>query len=100
MENTKMEIGVIGLGKFGMQMARTLAGHPCRRDTDMQAADATEIAVADAARGDLAWWPGHIGIVTGPGMLLHANAHWMRCMTEPLADVEARAGAGARIFRP
>ena len=38
--------------------------------------------------------------MTGPGMLLHANAHWMRCMTEPLADVEARAGAAARIFRP
>ena len=52
-----------------------------------------------ARRGDLAWWPGHIGILLAPERLLHANAYWMRCMEEPLANVEARVGALARFFR-
>ena len=81
-----------------VQMARLLAGHACRRDSDMQAADATEIAASTASRGDLAWWPGHIGILLTPDTLLHANAYWMRCMEEPLANVEARVGALARFF--
>lgn len=81
-----------------VQMARLIAGHPCRRDSDMQAADAREIP-GKAARGDIACWPGHIGILTSPETLLHANAHWMRCLEEPLAQVSARAGSAPRILR-
>lgn len=82
-----------------VQMARLLSGHPCRRDSDMQAADARPIDPAEACRGDIAWWPGHIGILTAADTLLHANAHWMRCLAEPLAAVSDRAGAPPRFFR-
>lgn len=84
-----------------IQVARMLAGHPCRRDSDMQAADCrAEIAPADVQRGDIAWWPGHIGVMVDAGHLLHANAHWMACVVEPLAEVTARAGGAPRLFRP
>ena len=40
-------------------------------------------------RGDLVFWPGHVGIMASATDLLHANAYWMRVVTEPLADVLA-----------
>ncbi|TPE58483.1 NlpC/P60 family protein [Sandaracinobacter neustonicus] len=89
-----------------VQVSRQLAGLPCRRDTDMQFAGLTEdVPQGEARRGDLAWWPGHIGILLDRDTLLHANAHWMACRIEPLADVVARAGAGGgpaepRVRRP
>jgi len=88
-----------------IQVARMLAGHMCRRDSDMQAADARfEVPATEAARGDIAYWPGHIGVMLDNERLLHANAHWMACIVEPLAIVEARAAdaggaAMARILR-
>ncbi len=81
-----------------VQMARSIAGRPTRRDSDMQAADAGA-PVSDAGRGAIACWPGHIGILLGEGLLLHANAYWMACVTEPLADVVARAGAEPQLHR-
>lgn len=78
-----------------IQVARQVAGHRCRRDSDMICADAkTDVAAGQGQRGDIAWWPGHIGILLDAATLLHANAHWMACVVEPLADVEARAAAG------
>jgi hypothetical protein len=86
-----------------VQVARQLAGHRCRRDSDMQAADAGDVGPGEARRGDLACWPGHIGILLDAGLLLHANAHWMACRVEPLELVVARAaeagGTGAPRFR-
>lgn len=78
-----------------IQVARQTAGQACRRDSDMIIADAAqEVAPGDARRGDIAWWPGHIGILLDGTTLLHANAHWMACVVEPLADVVARAATG------
>ena len=84
-----------------VQVSRQLAGHRCRRDSDMQFADCpTEVELSAARRGDIAWWPGHIGILLDADTLLHANAHWMACRIEPLADVIARAGAGGGVGLP
>jgi cell wall-associated NlpC family hydrolase len=84
-----------------VQAARLLAGHKARRDSDMQRADAPMgVAPGAARRGDLAFWPGHVGILLDADTLLHANAHWMRCVAEPLADVTARIGAAPEIRRP
>lgn len=84
-----------------VQAARVIAGIATRRDSDMQAADTPRsIPAAAARRGDLAFWPGHVGILLDGETLLHANAHWMRCVVEPLSDVEARAGRQADIRRP
>jgi len=84
-----------------VQIARLLGGHQCRRDSDMQKADTVAAVTADAAqRGDLAFWPGHVGILLDGATLLHANAHWMRCVAEPLADAVDRAGAEPELRRP
>lgn len=74
-----------------VQVSRQLAGLPTRRDSDMQAADTPHV-VTSPQRGDLACWPGHIGIMLDETRLLHANAYWMACVIEPLGDVIARAG--------
>jgi hypothetical protein len=72
----------------------------------MQAADAAaDVATGEARRGDIVCWPGHIGILVTADRLLHANAHWMGCRVEPLADVMDRALAAGgpaepRIRRP
>ena len=50
-------------------------------------------------RGDLVFWPGHVGIMTDAFLLLHANAHHMAVAVEPLkaaADRIARAGHADR----
>lgn len=84
-----------------IQIARQLAGHPCRRDSDMIFADApTDVEAGRGERGDIAWWPGHIGILLDGKTLLHANAHWMGCVVEPLADVVARAGEAGQAAEP
>ena len=41
-------------------------------------------------RGDLVFWSGHVGIMSDPETLLHANAHHMAVAYEPLAAVRAR----------
>lgn len=87
-----------------IQVARMVAGRPTRRDSDMQAADAgAPVPAGDVRRGDIACWHGHIGVMVDRERLLHANAHWMACVVEPLADVVARAavhndGAGDPII--
>ena len=83
-----------------VQVARQLAGHRCRRDSDMILADAAIAPTADsAARGDLCGWPGHVGLLVDRHHLLHANAHHMSTVIEPLADVVARAESPPRFRR-
>ena len=45
---------------------------------------------APLQRGDLIFFPGHVGIMADGETLLHANAFWMATVKEPLADVIAR----------
>lgn len=47
----------------------------------------------DLRRGDLAFWPGHVGILQDADTLLHANGHHMLVVSEPLADAVARIRA-------
>lgn len=85
-----------------IQLAWKLAGRPARRDSDMLFADAGE-DVAEGAplkRGDIAWWPGHIGVMVDDARLLHANAYWMTTIVEPLDVVTARAGEPPKVRRP
>jgi cell wall-associated NlpC family hydrolase len=49
-------------------------------------------------RGDLVFWPGHVGIMTDAFLLLHANAHHMKVAVEPLrAAAERNARAGTKV---
>ena len=40
--------------------------------------------------GDLVFWNGHVAIASGDGTLIHANAHHMSVVEEPVATVVAR----------
>lgn len=71
-----------------VQLAAQTGGIEVPRDSDMQEAEAgTEIPYEGPGgllRGDLLFWKGHVGIVTGPNKLLHANGHTMTVAYEPL----------------
>jgi cell wall-associated NlpC family hydrolase len=78
-----------------VQTAFEACGRPVPRDTDMQEkAIGTPVPfagdVAALARGDLVFWKGHVGIVSGPDELLHANGHHMLVVKEPLSGAIAR----------
>ncbi|MBV6659095.1 MAG: C40 family peptidase [Devosiaceae bacterium] len=84
-----------------VQLALQAGGIWWPRDSDMQEAELGEPVPVGAplARGDLLFWPGHVGIVTGTDTLLHANAFAMSTVHEPLADAEARMGARRTVRR-
>jgi cell wall-associated NlpC family hydrolase len=71
-----------------VQLSAQTAGHSLPRDSDMQEAEVGEEIPHDEPaafrRGDLLFWKGHVGIVTGPNDLLHANGNTMTVAHEPL----------------
>jgi hypothetical protein len=82
-------------------LAWKLAGRAHPRDSDMLfAAAGADVSIDALARGDIVWWPGHIGVMAGERLLLHANAHWMATVVEPLAQVVERLGAEPAARRP
>lgn len=84
-----------------VQLALQQAGVPCPRDSDLQEAGPGHALASGAAllRGDLVFWPGHVGIMLDSTKLLHANAYAMAVSIEPLGNVEARTGAVRSIRR-
>jgi cell wall-associated NlpC family hydrolase len=86
----------IGVDCSGLvQIAMEAAGLACPRDSDMQAAEVgATLLVPDSLdglrRGDLMFWQGHVGIMVDGVMLLHANAHHMAVVVEPVAVAVAR----------
>lgn len=75
-----------------VQLALGLCGIVAPRDTDQQR-DALGEEIAgddDLRRGDIIFFPGHVGFMADGERLIHANAHWMAVTVEPLADVVAR----------
>ena len=85
--------GAGGIDCSGLvQLALGQAGIKVPRDTDLQR-DAIGEPIADDAvlqRGDVIFFPGHVGIMMDGENMLHANAYWMSTVIEPLADVVAR----------
>lgn len=80
-----------GLVQLSMQMA----GIPVLRDTDMQEASIGEELelkedLSGLKRGDLIFWPGHVGMMRDADNLLHANGHTMTVFSEPLEDAVKR----------
>ena len=91
----------LGLDCSGLvQQAFEACGVQLPRDSDMQVAWAGQ-AVADwqmpgrLQRSDLVFWTGHVGILTAPDILLHANVHHLSVAREPLAEADARIRAVA-----
>ncbi|MEM1307849.1 MAG: NlpC/P60 family protein [Pseudomonadota bacterium] len=84
-----------------VQMSLMAAGIPCPRDTDMQEqALGRQVAFepGEMRRGDLVFWPRHVGMMLDPSHMIHANAHHMLVAIEPLGiAVERIADAGAQV---
>lgn len=60
-----------------IQFALEACGIPCPRDTDMQEKELGRLVDFEAEvlqAGDLAFWPGHVGIMLDSERILHANA--------------------------
>lgn len=87
---------ILGIDCSGLVQAALVAcGIPCPGDSDLQRAALGRDLAPDAppTRGDLYWWAGHIGILVDPDTLLHANAHHMATVCEPLDAAIARIKA-------
>lgn len=87
-----------------VQLAMEAAGRSCPRDTYMQEASLGEALpltkdLSGLQRGDLVFWPGHVGIMVDERRVVHDNAHHMATTIEPLAVVAARNPDPIRTVR-
>ena len=79
-----------------VQLAWAAAGIQLPRDSDLQLAALSadkDIDPAQLARGDLVFFPGHVGIMADAINIILASRRWMAVKVEPLADVIARSAA-------
>ena len=100
----------VGLDCSGLvQLACEAAGIACPRDADMQAEELglpLDLSSEKLSRGDLVFWDGHVGMMTSPDRLLHANAFHMAVVEEPFVEAKDRIAAsgleiiGARRLLP
>ena len=75
-----------------VQLSMALAGIALPRDSDLQLAAvrdglAETVDRTQARRGDLAFFPGHVGIMCDAARLVHANATRMAVTIDPLDEV-------------
>ena len=85
-----------GLDCSGLvQIVLGLAGIAAPRDSDQQAAALGRALGPDevATRGDIVFFPGHVGLMADAARLVHANAFAMAVSVEPLEAVVARVAA-------
>jgi hypothetical protein len=93
----------LGIDCSGLvQVSLTAAGIGCPRDSDMQQAGLGRALEAhersSLRRGDLIFWKGHVAIVRDAGTMIHANAHHMATVIEPIEPALARIRqAGSEI---
>jgi len=73
-----------------VQVAMAACGIAVPRDCDQQRAALLKASGTVPERGNLVFFPGHVGIMVDGEQLLHANAYWMTTLIEPLAAVVAR----------
>lgn len=78
-----------------VQLAMQAAGLDCAPDSDLQAMMPGEhLSETDALEpGDLIFWKGHVAMATGPETMIHANAHHMMVVEEPIGPAIARIAA-------
>ena len=72
-----------------VQLSFAMAGISLPRDAYMQEMSGTSVTtderLSGLRRGDLVFWPGHVGIMSDHEMLIHANGYHMLVVKEPLA---------------
>ncbi|RXG94556.1 C40 family peptidase [Bradyrhizobium vignae] len=89
-----------GKSSFGIdcsglvQVSLASAGIGCPRDSDMQLAGLGRALEpherSSLLRGDLIFWKGHVAIVRDGSTMVHANAHHMATVIEPIEPAIAR----------
>jgi cell wall-associated NlpC family hydrolase len=89
-----------GKSSFGIdcsglvQVSLEAAGTGCPRDSDMQQAGLGRALEQHERsrlhRGDLIFWKGHVAIVRDGNTMVHANAHHMATVIEPIEPAIAR----------
>lgn len=83
-----------------VQIALQAAGISCPRDTDQQLAAFEQTIEKDGLRrGDMVFFPGHVGIMLDAKNILNATARHMTTLIEPLMDLEKAYGAITAIRR-
>jgi cell wall-associated NlpC family hydrolase len=85
----------LGIDCSGLvQVSLTSAGIGCPRDSDMQRAGLGRALepheCSELQRGDLIFWKGHVAIVRDRTTMVHANAHHMATVIEPIEPALAR----------
>lgn len=77
-----------------VQLAHAFAGIAAPRDSDQQQQALGALLAEDEPhrRGDLVFFPNHVGMMRDADSLLHATHHHGATVAEPLADVIARIG--------
>ena len=94
--NTAQGVDCSGL----VQVAMKRCGRQVLRDSDMQEATIGRAIDPDGplASGDLVFWRGHVGIMTGDDMILHATEYTLRVIEEPFTAMRQRlAKAGLDV---
>ncbi len=92
----------LGIDCSGLvQTALMACGIPAPRDSDMQERGLGAELPLDGPfrRGDMLFWPGHVGLVENGETLLHANAFHMAVSRENLADALVRIATTGPALR-
>ena len=92
----------LGLDCSGLvQLVLAGAGMVAPRDSDQQAATLGTVIDEGVGpeRGDVVFFPGHVGLMVDAGHLVHANAFAMAVSVDPLAEVVARVAAEIGLAR-
>jgi cell wall-associated NlpC family hydrolase len=93
----------LGIDCSGLvQVSLTAAGIGCPRDSDMQQQALGRTVesrdIRHLLRGDLIFWKGHVAIARDGKTIVHANAHHMATVIEPIEPaVERIRQAGSEI---
>jgi cell wall-associated NlpC family hydrolase len=85
----------LGIDCSGLvQLSLAATGIAAPRDSDQQAASLGQALAGgpgdELRRGDLVFWPGHVGMLQDSATLLHASGSAMQVVSEPLAPAIER----------
>jgi cell wall-associated NlpC family hydrolase len=87
-----------------VQLSLSRAGVICPRDTDMQEMslpgelEVTDGILGQLRRGDIVYWPGHVGIMIDDSHVVHASGALMCTGVEAISDVAERSRKGGPVF--
>jgi len=87
--NSSLGIDCSGLVAAGLRAC----GIDCPADSDMQREGLGQTFDGDYQRGDLIFWQGHVGMMVDGETVIHANAHHMAVVYEPIAQAVLRIEA-------